>query len=351
MPHLSVPLAKPRPDAAAFIRAVTTDWEPPRPRLVEYLVNAPVMRAVLERIGRQWAEPGSGTPYWDNFIAMWHHLGYDFVRLEMAMPFPRRHRQSASADRAFAETGTGPVTSWPDFETYPWPDPSEADFAPYEYVAAHLPDGMGLIVCHAGGIFEHLTYVMGYEGLCLALADAPDLVQAVTDRIGHLMAAYYQRLLQLERLIAIFPGDDMGFRSATLISPRDLRRTVLPWHKRFAAMAHHAGLPYFLHSCGNVEAIVPDLIDDVGIDAKHSFEDAIVPIAEFKRRWGDRIGVLGGIDIDRLTRLEPQALRRYVREVIDACAPGGRFALGSGNSIPDYVPVENYLTMIDEALQ
>jgi len=57
------------------------------------------------------------------------------------------------------------------------------------------------------------------------------------------------------------------------------------------------------------------------------------------------------VDLDKLTRLSPDALRRYVRTIIDECAPGGRFALGSGNSVPDYIPVENYLTMIDEALR
>ena len=94
-----------------------------------------------------------------------------------------------------------------------------------------------------------------------------------------------------------------------------------------------------------------DLVNDVGIDAKHSFEDAIVPAAEFKRRWGGRIGVLGGVDVDKFSRLAPAELRKYVRRIIDDCSPGGRFALGSGNSIPDFIPVENYLTMVDEALR
>ena len=73
-------------------------------------------------------------------------------------------------------------------------------------------------------------------------------------------------------------------------------------------------------------------------------------VAEFKKQGGDKIGVLGGVDIDKLTRLSPEELRTYVRKIIDDCAPGGRFAIGSGNSIPDYIPVENYLTMVDEAL-
>jgi len=352
---MRVPLSSPAPDYEAFLKAVTTDWEPPRPRLIEYLINTPVMAAVVERSGRQWVDPGpdreSQLAYWDNFIAFWHVMGYDVVRLELAMPFPRPSRPGGDHGRAYAETAFGPVGSWEQFERYPWPDPKEADFFPYEYVNAHLPDGMGLISCHAGGMFEHLSALMGYEQLCLTLVDDPALVKAVADRLGELMTTYYQRLLQLDRLIAIFPGDDMGFRTQTLISPADLIEYTLPWHKRFAEMTHAAGRPYFLHSCGNVEAVMPYLLDEVKIDAKHSFEDAIIPAAEFKRRYGERIGVLGGVDVDKLARLPADDLRAYVRRVIDDCQPGGRFALGSGNSIPDYIPVENYLTMIDEALR
>ena len=61
-------------------------------------------------------------------------------------------------------------------------------------------------------------------------------------------------------------------------------------------MTHEKGLPYFVHSCGNLVEIMDDLIDEVGIDGKHSFEDAIMPINEAQARWGDRIAVLGGID-------------------------------------------------------
>jgi uroporphyrinogen decarboxylase len=94
-----------------------------------------------------------------------------------------------------------------------------------------------------------------------------------------------------------------------------------------------------------------DLIGDVKIDGKHSFEDAILPITEFHARYGDRIASLGGVDVDLLTRGSEQDVRGRVREIVGACHPRGRYALGSGNSIPSYVPVANYLAMLDEALQ
>lgn len=363
MADLRVPLASPRPDCEAFIAALMGRTCPARPPLIEYLVDTALMRPILtEMLGRQWVAPTPGdreaqARYWDNFVAFWLHMGYDFCRLEIALPFPTHHLISddtaaaVEAKRAWADQHHGTIASWEDFETYPWPRLEDMDFFPLEYINDHLPEGMGLISCHAGGIFEHLSSIFSYEGLCFALVDNPDLVAAVCGRIGELMEGYYRHILDLHRLIAVFPGDDMGFRTATLISPEDLRRHPLPWHKRFCAMTHDRGLPYFLHSCGNVEAIMGDLIEEVGIDGKHSFEDAIIPVAEMQRRYGDRIAILGGIDVDVLSRAEPEQLRAYVRGVIDECGPRGRYAVGSGNSIPSYVPLENYLTMLDEALR
>lgn len=93
-----------------------------------------------------------------------------------------------------------------------------------------------------------------------------------------------------------------------------------------------------------------DLIEDVKIDAKHSFEDAIMPVATFKEKYGRRIAVLGGIDVDVLVRFGEEELRGYVRNVLKACMPGGRYCLGSGNSVANYVPVKNYLIMLEVGL-
>jgi uroporphyrinogen decarboxylase len=165
------------------------------------------------------------------------------------------------------------------------------------------------------------------------------------------MEGFYCHVLDLDHVVALFPGDDMGFRTATLISPDHLRGYTLPWHRRFAEMAHARGLPYFLHSCGNIEEIMEDLIETVEIDGKHSFEEAILPVAQFKARYGHRIAVLGGVDVNVLGSGTSDEVRTYVRRTIEACTPGGRYAIGSGNSIPSYIPVENYLTMLDEALR
>jgi len=357
-----VPLKKPRPDAQRFVRVLMGTERADRPPLVEYIVDRAVMMPIIESVGRRWVDPSAGDPasktaWLDNFIEFWHRMGYDFVRFETGFPFGSHHiatRDTApgvQAQRYWADEHTGPIMSWEDFERYKWPTLDNVDWAAFEYLDSHLPDGMGLIVCHGGGMYEHLSWIMSYERLCLALYDQPDLVAAVVARLGALMEQFYARLLEMKNIIAIFPGDDMGFKTGTLIGPAALRRYTLPWHKRFAQMTHARGLPYFLHSCGNLQTIMEDLIEDVGIDGKHSFEDAIIPLPAFQEKYGGRIAVLGGVDLNVLSGASAEDVRRHVRQLIDTCAPRGRFAVGSGNSIPSYVPVENYLAMIDEALR
>jgi uroporphyrinogen decarboxylase len=93
---------------------------------------------------------------------------------------------------------------------------------------------------------------------------------------------------------------------------------------------------------------MPDLVDNVGIDGLHSFEDTITTVEQVKTDWGHRIAVLGGIDVDFLCRSDQAAIRQRVRRTLDACLPGGGYCLGTGNSVANYIPLDNYLTMLDE---
>jgi uroporphyrinogen decarboxylase len=356
-----LPLRRPAPDAGAWVDTLMGRRAMPVAPLVEYLVDEVVERPIVTGLlGRQWApwsgERESQRAWLDNLIDFCHRLGYDVVRYEIGLPFAERHLDApdpvAGSDkvRSWADEHVGAIASRADFEGFQWPRVEEFDFFPYEYLNAHLPEGMGLVCCHAAGVYEHLSHLMSFEGLCLALVDDPELVGMVARKIGELMERFYRHLLDLDRVVAIFPGDDMGFRTGTLVAPEDLRRFTLPWHKRYAAMAHAKGLPYFLHSCGNLAAIMEELIADVGIDGKHSFEDAIMPAAEFQRRWGGRIAVLGGLDIGILARAPVEEVRRATARLMEECGPRGRYAVGSGNSIPSYVPVANYLAMVEEAV-
>lgn len=356
MDYKNIPIENPKPDSKKFIDILLGNEDGSKPRLVEYLVDQTLMQPILENmVGRKWVPPSGPEawgPYFDNFIEFWYRMGYDFVRFESALPFPMKKLVTgdtgSQGDRAWADEHTPLIANWNDFEKYKWPKLEEMNFGSFEYISKHLPEGMGMITCHAAGVYEHLSFIMSYEGLCYALYESPDLVKAVTDRIGELMLGFYQHLLTLDNVIAIFPGDDMGFRSGTLIGPDHLRQYILPWHKRFAALTHEKGIPYFLHSCGFLEEIMEDLIEDVKIDGKHSYEDTIIPIEKFQKKYGERIAVLGGMDVGVLSSGSPEDVRTRAKHLLKTCGAKGRFALGSGNSIPSYVPLENYLSMVDE---
>jgi uroporphyrinogen decarboxylase len=127
-----------------------------------------------------------------------------------------------------------------------------------------------------------------------------------------------------------------------------MRELVLSGHKRMAARTHEAGRLYLLHSCGNLVDIREDLITDVRIDAKHSFEDTIERVVDAKRDYGARLSLLGGIDMDFLCRSSEEKVRQRVRETLEVCMPGGGFCLGTGNTVANYVPLDNYLALLDE---
>jgi uroporphyrinogen decarboxylase len=114
-------------------------------------------------------------------------------------------------------------------------------------------------------------------------------------------------------------------------------------------MIHTAGKPFLWHSCGCI-FLAMDAMIDAGINAKHSNEDIIAPFSRWIADYGDRIALVGGFDLNLLCQSTPEEIRNAVIEKggeYRATARG--YALGSGNSIPEYVPVENYLAMIEGA--
>jgi len=180
--------------------------------------------------------------------------------------------------------------------------------------------------------------------------DEPDLVAEIISRWGQKVYDFYEAVVSMEEVGAIFHPDDLGFKTSTLISPDSLRQYVFPWHKKFVSLAHKHGKMFWLHSCGNLykTGVIEDIIEDVQIDGFDSFQDVILPVEDFKARYGDRIATLGGADVDKMARLDETSLREYIRSILDQCMPGGRFALGTGNSVPNYIPLQNYFIMLEE---
>jgi uroporphyrinogen decarboxylase len=145
---------------------------------------------------------------------------------------------------------------------------------------------------------------------------------------------------------ALVSNDDWGFKTQTMMAPSDMRKYVVPWHKKIAEVIHKAGKPAILHSCGNFKYIMDDIIEDIQYDAKHSFEDTIMPVEVAYETYGSRIAILGGLDVNFICRSSPDVIKKRAFSMLERAKGKGGYALGTGNSVPDYIPLENYLAMI-----
>jgi uroporphyrinogen decarboxylase len=346
------------PDWEALRDCIMREGTPQRVHAIELFLDWEVQEEIASRFGLlEGLRPDDPAFAQKREISIQRFLGYDYVRQgldALDMPLHRAKADDTAAlaregGRAYMDEHTGPITNWDEFESYPWPDPEAATTRALEWYEENLPDDMCVIGSQGFAHFaELLTWLMGYETLCYSLFDQRDLVRAIADRLTDIYRVVVRRILEFDRVELVWGSDDMGFKTGPMISPDDLREFVLPGHKLMAQVSHDAGRPYLLHSCGNINSVMDDLIDDVRIDALHSFEDTILLVTDAKAAHGDRIALLGGIDVDFLCRADEEQIRRRVRDTLQVCQPGGGYCLGSGNSIANYIPVDNYLAMLDE---
>jgi uroporphyrinogen decarboxylase len=350
------------PDWQGFLSCLKRETTPARVHFIELIIDGEIQNEICRRYpvldGLDTADPYYA---YRRQIALQSFLGYDYVvapgsfgeSLDSGFShIPLVTEDTAglqrSSGRSYVNEHVGLVTTWKEFEAYAWPDPARYHPACLPWLEENLPQNMCIIGGLVGSIFENISFLMGYETMCIALYEQRDLVIAISERIVELYRAELAVILQYERVKVIWGSDDLGFKTGTLISPKEMRELVFPGHKLLAQMAHDAGRPYILHSCGKLDRILDDLIDGVGIDGRHSFEDTILDIRDAKAQVGERIALLGGIDVDFLCRASEADIRQRVRETLAVCLPGGGYCLGTGNTVANYIPVENYLAMLDE---
>ena len=358
MPHFQGLDQPPKPNWEGLIENILRQGRPDRVYHIELFHDPEVRDAIAQRFDLT-SGIDRDDPHYEakKHIAVQRFCGFDYVMVglvDMDMPL-RRHTTDDTASlkrlegRRYIDEHSGVITSWSDFERYPWPDPNAPAAArELEWYQDNLPDDMCIIGGKLGHFAEYLNWLMGYETLCFALYDQRDLVQAISERLIEFYHICLNRILQFDRVKMIWGSDDMGFKTGTLISPDDMRQFVLPGHRLLAKMAHDADYPYLLHSCGNLADIMEDLLEDVKIDAKHSFEYVIEDVRDVKHTYGRKIALLGGIDLDFLCSEDEAVIRQRVRDTLDICQEGGGYCLGTGNSVANYIPLDNYLSMVDE---
>lgn len=305
---------------------------------------------VMERVtNTHFAELYNGNDrdldeFFSHYCNFYRDMGYDTVSFEEIIGF------AMPGAGALNEHIKGVIQSRKDFERYPWDEICDRYFEmnsrKFEALCRNMPLGMKAIGGAGYGIFECVQDLVGYEDLCYMRADEPELYADMFQKVGDSNLKIWERLLKDfgDVFCVCRFGDDLGFKSATLIDAEDIRSLIIPQYRRIISAVHAAGKPFLLHSCGCIFDIMDDLIA-AGIDAKHSNEDQIAPFPIWVEKYGDQIGNFGGIDTDAVCRLNDAEMFTYIQDVVKKSVGHGGFAFGSGNSIPDYVPTDGYLSM------
>ena len=317
--------------------------------LYEHIISDEIIEQV---IGKELSALRDGDDsdieeYMNRYCNFYLLMGYDVVSYEQcAGPvMPGSGSLGGHVD--------GVIKTRADFDNYPWGRiPAlffEKNSKYFSALRKALPNGMKGVGGVGNGLFECVQDITGYMDLCYILYDDPSLFEDLFMAVGDMLYEIWNRFIkEFGDIFCVCRfGDDLGFRSNTLLPSSIIKQHVIPQYARIIELIHKAGKPFLLHSCGNIFNIMDDLICISKIDAKHSNEDQIAPFPEWVKRYGAEIGNFGGIDTDAVCRLKQSEMKEYIIDVIDQCSGHGGFAFGSGNSIPDYVPVDNYIFMTE----
>lgn len=240
----------------------------------------------------------------------------------------------------------GPCLTGPDLSGYRFPDPAA------EYRFEHLDDWCRQNAPHytivwIGDLWERATFMCGMEKLLLYSALEPDFVHELLDRIADYVQGTMEILFDRYRFDGVALSDDYGTQKSLLISPAAWRRFVKPHLAAIFARARAAGRTVMLHSCGNVRAVVADLVE-IGLDVLHPIQPEAMDVFELKRTFGERLSFCGGLGTqDLLPGATPQQVGRQVRRLKQTMGRGGRYVLEPGITVQADVPLRNILALID----
>jgi uroporphyrinogen decarboxylase len=242
----------------------------------------------------------------------------------------------------------GPCLTEASLGNYRFPDPSAA------YRFDHLADWTAANRSHftllwIGDLWERATFMRGMESLLLDLTLHSRFVEELLRHLADYILRTMEILFERFSFDGVALSDDYGTQRGMLISPRHWRRFIRPLLAEIYGLAKRHGRTVFHHSCGNIAAIIGDLID-LGLDILHPIQPEAMDVLQLKRQFGAHVTLCGGIRTqDLLPSGTPEQVRDEVRRLKDVLGKGGGYILEPGITLQDDVPLANLLAMVDEA--
>ncbi len=276
-------------------------------------------------------------------VEFWYKAGYDYVKLQPVVDF-NPAKIGAQKTGMWATEGKGVIANDDDFENYKFPDKDDFDYSKFEQIKPLLPNGLGVIGQY-GDIFTLTWEMMGFETFSFALFENPDLIKKINDKIGNLVLSMFEYMAKSEAVDVLWFSDDIAFTNALLMSPEVLETYLFQWLKKIGDLAKKYNKPLIYHTDGILYDVF-DRIIECGVDAIHPIEPKAMEIAEVKKKYGDKLSLIGSVDVDLLARGTVEEVTERAIYNIEKAGYNGGYLLGSGNSIPEYANYENYLAML-----
>ncbi len=241
----------------------------------------------------------------------------------------------------------GPIKSEADLDRYVPPDPDADHRLVTLEKALRRFKGEKAIVFLSHDGFEFPHYLRGMDNLLLDYIDNAECAH----RLARIAVDYKKRVmdraLEMGADVAL-TGDDYAHRHSLIMSPMQFREYIKPYLKEMVDVAKKHSVPFIKHTDGDIWAIMDDLVE-IGCDAVDPLEPiANMDIGEAKRRYGDRLALLGNVDCgELLSRGTPEQVEEAVKETIAKGSVGGGHVLASSNSIHPAVDPANYRAMVE----
>ncbi len=232
------------------------------------------------------------------------------------------------------------------------PDERRINFADYRKSKA-FSEQLNRFFCWTGiNVFESIHPVCGHENMLVGMALDPDWIVDMANTYADLTIALWEILFAKEgKPDGIWFYEDMGFKERPFMSPAMYRELIFPAHKKTIDFAHSLGLPVIMHSCGFVEPLLPDMIA-AGIDCLQAMEvKAGMDLLRIHKNFGDRIALMGGIDIRTLCTGDRAAIDAELEDKIPIVKHGFGYTLHTDHSVPSDVAFETYQYFVEKGLQ
>ncbi|MBN1346553.1 MAG: hypothetical protein JXQ73_27940 [Phycisphaerae bacterium] len=245
-------------------------------------------------------------------------------------------------------TPIGAPLTTADLSAYTFPNPR--DEYRYEDLDAWCEANREhFTVIWIGDLWERATFMRGMENILIDVALDPGFVEKLLRGLADYILETMNVLFDRFDFDAVALSDDYGTQTSMIMSPDSWRSLLRPRLVEIFALAKKHGRYTFLHSCGNVEPIIGDLID-VGLDILHPIQPEAMDITRLKREFGQALTFCGGLGTQNLLpRGTPQQIRDEVRRLEDVMGAGGGYILEPGITLQADVPLANMIAMIEEA--